>query len=259
MSSNVSTKCILPGEPPRAEGTVLPRIRKWASVLFPALFLAIPFLSGCTYLGLLPPKPKDAHTYSFRTHAFGTSALLDEASRFYFKGDFIEARGEYKRFLELHPTHPLAAFAQYRMGMCDFYQILTVDRDPSPARKALLDFQKVIDEYPDSPYVSKAEKKVTYCRDRLSMVDLYVGRFYYRTKRYKAASYRFHTVLLKYPDSAHYDRAEYYFALSKFHLKEKNRAARLLGKLVQQFPHSKYARKSRILLSYWKREGYISR
>lgn len=258
MSHDSSMKCSLPGEPPWGERSVFLRVRQKRIFLFTVLLMAIPFLSGCTYLGLLPPKPKDVHTYSFRTHAFGTSALLDEASRFYFKGDFIEARGEYKRFLELHPTHPLAAFAQYRMGMCDFYQILTVDRDPSPARKALSDFQKVIDEYPDSPYVSKAEKKVTYCRDRLSQVHFYVGRFYYKTKRYKAASYRFHTILLKYPDSAQYDRAEYYFALSKFHLKERNRAARLLGKLVQQFPRSKYARKSRILLSYWKREGYIS-
>ncbi|MHB1286568.1 MAG: outer membrane protein assembly factor BamD [Leptospirales bacterium] len=248
-----------PGESPGRGQDVISLLRRLAILPLLSLFLAIPLLSGCTYLGLIPPHPKDIHTYSFRTHAFGTSALLDEASRFYFKGDFIEARGEYKRFLEMHPTHPLAAFAQYRMGMCDFYQILAVDQDPSPVRKALADFQKVIDEYPDSSYVAKSEKKVTYCRDRLSRVHFYVGHFYYKMKRYKAASYRFHTILLKYPDSAQYDRAEYYFALSKFHLKEREHAARLLGKLIQQFPKSKYAGKSRILLSYWKREGYISR
>lgn len=219
----------------------------------------VPFLAGCTYLGLMPPKPKDEHTYSFRTHAFGTSALLDEASRFYFKGDFIEARGEYKRFLELHPTHPLASFAQYRMGMCDYYQILSVDRDPTPVRKALSDFQKVIDEFPDSTYVTKAQKKIALCRDHLSRVHFYVGYFYYKTKRFKAASYRFHTILLKYPDSRKYDRAEYYFAMAKFHLKHRNQAARLLQKLIQQFPRSKYAGKSRILLSYWKKEGFIGK
>ena len=218
-----------------------------------------PFLGGCTYLGLMPPKPKDEHTYSFRTHAYGTSALLDEASRFYFKGDFIEARGEYKRFLELHPTHPLAAFAQYRMGMCDYYQILSVDRDPTPVRKALSDFQKVIDEFPDSNYVEKAQKKIAICRDRLSRVHFYVGYFYYKTKRFKAASYRFHTILLKYPDSRKYDRAEYYFALSKFHLKERHQAVRLLKKLIRQFPKSKYAGKSRILLAFWEKEGLIGR
>ena len=107
------------------------------------LFGSLGALTGCQSLSDTFQKwnpfsnilPKDEPTHSFRTKVFGTSALLDEASRFYFKGDFIEARGEYKRFLELHPTHPLAAFAQYRIGMCDFYQIGGVDRDPSPTEK----------------------------------------------------------------------------------------------------------------------------
>ena len=159
--------------------------------------LLITGLSGCASLSETFQKynpftnilPKDEPTHSFRTKVFGTSALLDEASRFYFKGDFIEARGEYKRFLELHPTHPLAAFAQYRIGMCDFYQIGKVDRDPTPTEKALADFQKVIDEYPDSPYVEKAEKKVAYCRERKAALHFYVGNFYYRTKFFNAAAF----------------------------------------------------------------------
>ena len=147
-----------------------------------ALLGSLLALTGCQSLSSTFQKwnpftnilPKDEPTHSFRTKVFGTSALLDEASRFYFKGDFIEARGEYKRFLELHPTHPLAAFAQYRIGMCDFYQIGGVDRDPSSTEKALADFQKVIDEYPDSPYVEKAQKKVAFCRERKARLHFYV-------------------------------------------------------------------------------------
>ncbi|BAM05768.1 outer membrane protein assembly factor BamD [Leptospirillum ferrooxidans] len=219
--------------------------------------LLIMAFSGCSILGLGDPKPTDSHTHAFRTKRFGTSALLDEASRFYFKGDFIEARGEYKRFLELHPTHPLAAFAQYRMALCDYYRILSIDRDPTPLRKALADFQKVIDEYPDSDYVARSQKKVAYCRDRLSRSHFYVGYFYYKTKRFKAAQNRFNTILLKYPDSTIYEKSQYYYALSSFKLKEKSRAARILKKLIRQSPNSPYAKKSRVLLDYWQREGEI--
>ncbi len=230
------------------------------------LLLALGGLTGCQSLSDTFQKynpftnilPKDEPTHSFRTKAFGTSALLDEASRFYFKGDFIEARGEYKRFLELHPTHPLAAFAQYRIGMCDFYQIGGIDRDPSPTEKALADFQKVIDEYPDSPYVEKAQKKVAFCRERKARLHFYVGSFYYRTKFYKAAAYRFHTILLKYPDSKIYPRAQYNYAKALFHEKKREKAAEVMRTIVSQSPGTFYARKAQILLDYWKRRGFIS-
>lgn len=237
-----------------------------AGLLRTALFLlAVLSLPACSsmgdslarFTGFESVHPDDVRTYKFRTRHFGTSALLDEASRFYFKGDFIEARGEYKRFLELHPTHPLAAFAQYRMGMCDYYQILSPDRDPTNLRKSLSDFQKVIDEYPQSEYVDKSEKKIAECRNTLSEVHFYIGNFYYHTKRYKASANRFQIILLKYPDSLIYDKAQFYFAMSKFHLKERKRAAHLLAQLIRQFPKSKYAGRSRILLSYWKRRGYL--
>jgi outer membrane protein assembly factor BamD len=218
-------------------------------------------LGGCSTLEKWNPftniLPKDEPTHSFRTKVYGTSALLDEASRFYYKGDFIEARGEYKRFLELHPTHPLAAFAQYRMGMCDFYQIMSVDRDPTPTVKAMADFQKVIDEFPDSAYVDKAEKKVAYCREHLSNVDFYIGKYYYRTKFYKAASYRFQSILLKYPDSKIYSKAKFYYALSLFYQKKRYEAVRVMKTIIRQSKGSKYAKKSQILLDYWKRHRYI--
>lgn len=218
-------------------------------------------LGGCSTLAKWNPftniLPKDEPTHSFRTRVYGTSALLDEASRFYYKGDFIEARGEYKRFLELHPTHPLAAFAQYRIGMCDFYQIMSIDRDPTPTRKALSDFQKVVDEFPESPYVEKAEKKIAFCREGLSHENFYVGHFYYRTKFYKAAAYRFHSILLKYPDSKIYTKAQFYYALALFHEKKRRRAAEIMKTIIRQEAGSTYARKSQTLLDYWKRRGYL--
>lgn len=216
---------------------------------------------GCTTLEKWNPftniLPVDEPTHSFRTKVYGTSALLDEASRFYFKGDFIEARGEYKRFLELHPTHPLAAFAQYRIGMCDFYQIMTVDRDATPNKKAMADFQKVIDEYPDSPYVGKAEKKIATCRENQAHENFYVGDFYYRTKFYKAAAYRFQSILLKYPDSKIYTKAQFYYALSLFNQKKRQKAARVLRTIMHQSALSEYGKKSRTLLDYWKLRGYL--
>src|SRR6266446_5887681 len=40
--------------------------------------------------------------------------IMKRGESFYAKKNYIEAAGEYQRFLELHPLHRLAPFAQFR-------------------------------------------------------------------------------------------------------------------------------------------------
>src|SRR5580765_7357106 len=70
--------------------------------------------------------------------------IMKRAESFYAKENYIEAAGEYQRFLELHPIHRLAPFAQYRLGMSYYKQVNTIDRDSEPLWKTIQSFQKLI-------------------------------------------------------------------------------------------------------------------
>ena len=70
---------------------------------------------------------------------------------------------------------------------------------------AILSFERLLKEYSESAYASEATKKINDCRKLLAEHELYVGRFYYKSKHYGAALTRFEGVLTGYIDVLPYD------------------------------------------------------
>ncbi len=166
--------------------------------------------------------------------------IMKRAESFYAKKNYIEAAGEYQRFLELHPLHRLAPFAQFRLGMSHFKQINTIDRDSEPLQKAMQAFQKLVEVYPKSPYVVEAKAKLAVCRERLAHYQLYIGNFYYQKGAYPAAVYRFNKVIQEYGDLEIAAEALYRLALSYQGLGETAQAETALRLLLEKYPESYY-------------------
>jgi outer membrane protein assembly factor BamD len=167
-------------------------------------------------------------------------AIMKRAESFYGKKNYIEAAGEYQRFLELHPLHRLAPYAQFRLAMSHFKQINTIDRDSEPLQKAMQAFQKLTEVYPNSPYVAEAKAKLAICRERLARYQLYIGNFYYKREAYPAAVYRFHKVIQEYGDLEIAAEAFYRLALSYQRLGETAQAQSALRLLLEKYPESDY-------------------
>ena len=71
----------------------------------------------------------------------------------YFKSKrYEEAVLAYEDFIRLHPKNDAVPYAIYQMGMVYFDQMLTPDRDPENARKAMQTFQRLIKQYPQSEW-----------------------------------------------------------------------------------------------------------
>jgi outer membrane protein assembly factor BamD len=162
--------------------------------------------------------------------------IMKRAESFFEQNDYAEAAVEYQHFLDLHKTHILAPYAQYRLGLSHFEQITTRDRDPEPVRRALEAMQKLQQEYPGNSYESDARTKVKECREHLAAYELYVGRHYYRQTAYLAALHRFEGVLRQYPDSEAFPDAAYYLALTYADLGANDRAIEYLTNLLKQYP-----------------------
>lgn len=115
--------------------------------------------------------------------------------------EYDEAIVAYEEFERMHPKNEAIPYVVYQIGLSWFKQIGTVDRDHTPAVKAMAQFKRLMEQFPDSEYAILASENIDKCLANLSGHELYVADFYMRTKKYRAALQRYQYLIDTYPDS----------------------------------------------------------
>ena len=128
-------------------------------------------------------------------------AELRTADSYFFNKNYAEAIVLYEEFKKLHPMHPEVPYTIYQLGMCHYKQMHTLDCDQMETEKAIEQFRYLIENFPQSAQTTVARTRMQECLKQLANHEFYVGDFYFRIKRYKAALGRFQTLLQKYPES----------------------------------------------------------
>lgn len=131
---------------------------------------------------------------------FAIMAELGIADSYFSKKEYAEAEMYYSDFMNLHPTNENLPYVMYQLGMCHYKQMSGVDRDQTETLKAKKEFERLISRFPSSKFAFMSERKLRDCRKRLGEHEFYVGHFYFKIKKYKAALTRFETVAREYPD-----------------------------------------------------------
>jgi len=168
--------------------------------------------------------------------SYDADIMLRIADTYYGEEKYSEALVEYQAFLNFHPVHRDASYAQYQIAMCSYQEITTIDRDPAVTRAALKEFQNLLAKYPGSPYEEEANKNVTLCREKLAEYELYVGKFYQKKGSYQAALGRLERLLKDYPGSAAEKEALYYIGLSHQERGDKAKAISTFEVLAAKYP-----------------------
>jgi outer membrane protein assembly factor BamD len=152
----------------------------------------------------------------------------------------VLADSEYREFLTFYPTNQRADYAQYQLAMTYFEQMRAPDRDQTPTREALAEFQVFFNRFPESPLVPEAKQKWREARDRLSEHNFRVGQLYYRLRAYAGAVSRFQEVLKE--DPGYTGRDGVYFYLAEIFLRADRKAEALpyYDRLVTEFVESEY-------------------
>jgi outer membrane protein assembly factor BamD len=141
-------------------------------------------------------KVKDRYPYSEQA----LLAQMKLADAYFYKKKYEEALAAYKEFEKLHPTNRAVPYCIYRQGLCFYRQRSTIDRDQTYTRKAMGEFKRLKQKYPDCEFMPKVEKYMARCRRDLWEHEFYVAEFYYRTKRYPAALERYQALVQEYPE-----------------------------------------------------------
>jgi outer membrane protein assembly factor BamD len=171
--------------------------------------------------------------------SYDADLMLRIADTYFGEEKYSEAQVEYQAFLNYHPVHKDAPYAQYQIAMCSYKDLTTIDRDPAPARAVIKEMRKILEKYPKSGYEEQARKYISICTDWLAEYELYVAHFYYKKGSYKAAVGRCETLLKEYPGSRSEKDALYYAGLSYRELGDKDLARARFETLAQKYPAMK--------------------
>ncbi len=142
------------------------------------------------------------------------------ADSYYRSKRYNEAVLAYNDFEKLHPNNKKMPYVLFHIGLCYLNQINTTDRDQTPTQDCVKAFKRLINLHPGSEYAHKAKEHVKTCQKNLAAHEFSVGLFYYKTKQYKAALYRFKTILAEYPDFEVSHNALEYIPLCEAHLEK---------------------------------------
>lgn len=156
-------------------------------------------------------KITDRYPYS----KFAIEAELKMADALYEQGLYAEAYDAYKQFEKLHPRNPQIPYVIFRQGMCYFSRSKTIDRDQSHTQEATEEFDRLIKRFRNSPYADRARKKLRECYVNLARHELYVGHFYFKMEKYRAAMDRYLYAIEHYPDLGQYHEALEYIKKCK--------------------------------------------
>ena len=152
----------------------------------------------------------------------------------------VLADNEYREFLTFYPTNPRADYAQFKLAMSFFEQMRGPERDQTPTKDAIQEFELFFSRYPNSPLVPEARQKYREARDRLSDHNFGVGRLYFRQGVYTGAASRFLEILKEDPEYTRRDGV--YFYLGELFLRADNKAEALpyFKRLVTEYTASEY-------------------
>jgi outer membrane protein assembly factor BamD len=217
-----------------------------------ALALLLPFvISGCSLLNYFKkddlPKAspeglyarasaefndgsyKKAQEYFVRVkeqyplHELAILAEIGIADSLYSDKNYVEAESAYSDFISLHPVNENVPYAIYQKGMCHYNQIGAIDRDMTEATKARREWETLIARYPESKFFTMAEKMLRDVKQQLAEREFYIGKFYFRQKKYQAALARFEKVAGEYSNVGLDYKIEYYINETKAKIAEEER------------------------------------
>ena len=132
---------------------------------------------------------------------YAEEAQLKAAYALFMEENYAEAVAAFKDFERAYPTSRHMPFVKYFLGITNYSQIRSKDRDQAVTRRADGFFQEVIDRYPESAFVLEAEDKSKSARDILAAHELMVANFNEQRGNITATKARLRSLIEQYSET----------------------------------------------------------
>jgi outer membrane protein assembly factor BamD len=144
---------------------------------------------------------------------FAAQAELMIADAQYELENYEEANVAYDQFVKLHPKHEKVDYAMYRIGETFWVQAPEEeDREQEYTQKAIVEWEKLIAQTPDSPYAAKAKASIEAGRERIARSFEFIAKFYCKQEIYHACAFRAELLADRFPQYKDLQKAAYLMA-----------------------------------------------
>ncbi|MCY4643069.1 MAG: outer membrane protein assembly factor BamD [Bacteriovoracales bacterium] len=152
------------------------------------------YLMAIEKLGLL----RSRYPYSF----YATQAELLLADIYFLQENYEQAAQAYIFFKDFHPKHKKTSYIISKIAESFFRQLpKTFDRDLSLGRLAVQYYREVVQKYGRTKYAKSAKEKIALLEKMFDQKEKYIADFYFKTKVYMAAKYRYDQMLKTVKDN----------------------------------------------------------
>ena len=162
---------------------------------------------------------------------YATHAELMRANIYFLQENYVEAAAAYTFFRDFHPKHKKMAYIISQIAESFFRQTpTTYDRDLSTAQQAIKYYDEVAQKYPRSKYAKPAREKIAQIKTMLNQKEQYIADFYFKTKVYSAARYRYLEIIGAIKDASIVAHAMERVIESSYRLKEYKKCSFYINK-----------------------------
>jgi len=131
---------------------------------------------------------------------FAQQAQIEIPYAYFRAGEPEAALAAVDRFIQLNPRHPNLDYAYYLRGLINFsrdtgflsriFPMDPAEMDTKTLEQSFQDFDRLINEFPDSRYAADARQRMVFIRNALAAHELRVAQFYIERRAWVAAAQR---------------------------------------------------------------------
>ena len=180
----------------------------------------------------------------FPQSEWAPKAALMAAYAYYSQNYYKDTIFEVERFIKIYPKHKNIDYAYYLLSLAHYEQIVDEKKDLQSITKAKINFEYLLEKYPNSEYALDVNFKIDMVNDILASKEMYVGRYYFEKKKWIPAINRFKTVLEIYDTTVYIEEALHRLVEVHYILGLEEEAKKYANLLGYNYRSSKWYEKS---------------
>jgi outer membrane protein assembly factor BamD len=127
---------------------------------------------------LLAAKKFNEAELLFPQSPWAAKSAIMAAYAYYIQDYYSDAIFELERYLATYPNDKDQVYAHFLMGVSFYEQIVDEKKDLKSILESKMQFELIINEYPDTKFAADAKFKIDLINEILAAKEMYLARYY---------------------------------------------------------------------------------